>query len=809
MKTPNIRHCSPATGMMILLLCLALSFSGAVAGAPAVQAAGTYNWTQLPLCGGNILSLAVDPKTPAILYAGTQDGVYRSANSGATWAAATAATSPRDVLALAIGPEAPTTLYAGTLEEGVFRSRDSGATWILVNAGLGTAVVGALVIDRVTPTTLYACSNRGVFRSTDSGDHWVEADTGITAGPSAGTGVSIQRVASLVIDPLTPSTLYAGSYYGVFRSSDSGNHWTEVDTGIAGVSEDDGALHRNVTSLAADPKAPTVLYASTDGGGVFCSTDKGDHWTLMNTGLSDLHAGSLVISSVAPATLTVATDSGIFRLVRGGATWTMANVGITNHTLALAVDPQTPGVVYAGTDGAGVFRSTDAGDHWTAVNTGLPYVRVTSLAIDPKSTTTIYAGPDRGVFRSGDGGATWTLKKAGISEWEAISLAIDPRTPSTLYVGTHNGVYRSTDSGDHWTTANTGMTQTRVAALAINSQTPTTLYAGTNLGVFRSVDSDTTWVATDTGLPLHADVWCLTIDPAAPATVYVGIWTQVATSSDIFHYPDSVFRSTDAGDHWNAVNVGVTNEDVESFAIDPVVPANLYAGTMHGSVCRSTDGGATWTVGAVGPLYAEVRALAIDPRVHSTMYAGTTAGVFRSTDSGGTWTAVSAGLSSNYVTALAMDPLRSGIMYAATDDGISRYQAVSSPKRVIQLKIGSTTMHVDGKAVPLEAAPIIMNSRTLVPLRALIETLGGRVVWSPSARTVDMFLGEHSVDVAVGGNIGYVDDKAVAIDPANPKVVPVIINNRTFLPLRFVAESLALDVQWDATTQTITIIYAP
>src|SRR5664280_2959304 len=123
MKTPNIRRCSPATGMMILLLCLALSFSGAVAGAPAVQAAGTYNWTQLPLCGGNVLSLAVDPKTPAILYAGTQDGVYRSANSGATWA--TAATSPRDALALAIGPEAPTTLYAGTVSYTHLRAHET------------------------------------------------------------------------------------------------------------------------------------------------------------------------------------------------------------------------------------------------------------------------------------------------------------------------------------------------------------------------------------------------------------------------------------------------------------------------------------------------------------------------------------------------------------------------------------------------------------------------------------------------------------------------------------------------------------
>ena len=529
----------------------------------------------------------------------------------------------------------------------------------------------------------------------------------------------------------------------------------------------------------------------------------------MNTGLSDLHAGSLVISSVAPATLTVATDSGIFRLVRGGATWTMANVGITNHTLALAVDPQTPGVVYAGTDGAGVFRSADAGDHWTAVNTGLPYVHVTSLAVDPASKGTIYAGTDSGVFRSRDSGATWTAANAGITEWGVNCLVIDPHTPATLYVGTHNGVYRSDDAGDHWAAANTGITKTRIAVLAIDPHTSTTLYAGTNLGVFRSTDSGATWTAIDAGLPVHTDVWSLAIDSANPAALYVSIWTMVATSSDIFHYPDSVFRSTDAGDHWNAVNVGVTNEDVESFAIDPVVPANLYAGTMHGSVCRSTDGGAAWTVEGIVPSYGEVQVLVVDPHANGTVYAGTSVGVFRSVDAGVTWSAMSTGLSSKYVTELAADRLTAGVLYAATDDGILRYQAVSSPKSVIQLKIGSTTMHVDAKVVPLEAAPIIVNSRTLVPLRALIETLGGRVVWSPSARTVDMFLGEHSVDVAVGGNIGYVDDKAIAIDPANPKVVPVIINNRTFLPLRFVAEALALDVQWDATTQTITIIYAP
>jgi hypothetical protein len=116
------------------------------------------------------------------------------------------------------------------------------------------------------------------------------------------------------------------------------------------------------------------------------------------------------------------------------------------------------------------------------------------------------------------------------------------------------------------------------------------------------------------------------------------------------------------------------------------------------------------------------------------------------------------------VAELAADRLTAGVLYAATDDGIFRYQAVSSPKKIIQLKVGSTTMHVDGKTILLEAAPIIMNSRTLVPLGALIEALGGKVVWNPSARTISVFLGKRSVGVAVGGNIGHINDKASALD---------------------------------------------
>jgi hypothetical protein len=134
--------------------------------------------------------------------------------------------------------------------------------------------------------------------------------------------------------------------------------------------------------------------------------------------------------------------------------------------------------------------------------------------------------------------------------------------------------------------------------------------------------------------------------------------------------------------------------------------------------------------------------------------------------------------------------------------------SVASSKTVT-LTIGKAEMDVNGIAVALDAAPVIQNGRTLLPLRALIETLGGKVVWNGTTRTATVTLGTRTVAVTIGNPIGLVGGKKVAIDPANTKVVPVIINSRTFLPLRFIAENLGLDLAWDALTRTISFTYWP
>jgi hypothetical protein len=126
---------------------------------------------------------------------------------------------------------------------------------------------------------------------------------------------------------------------------------------------------------------------------------------------------------------------------------------------------------------------------------------------------------------------------------------------------------------------------------------------------------------------------------------------------------------------------------------------------------------------------------------------------------------------------------------------------------VIILQIGNTTFTVNGVSNTLDSPPVIKNSRTLLPIRAIIESLGGTVGWDATARKVTVSLGLTTIELWIGKSIAKVNGIDTPIDSTNSKVVPEIINSRTMLPLRFVTENLGCDVQWDGTTKTITIMY--
>jgi len=138
------------------------------------------------------------------------------------------------------------------------------------------------------------------------------------------------------------------------------------------------------------------------------------------------------------------------------------------------------------------------------------------------------------------------------------------------------------------------------------------------------------------------------------------------------------------------------------------------------------------------------------------------------------------------------------------------YTTPQSKTYIITLKVGDPHITINGTEKNIDAQgskPIIKNSRTLLPIRVLIESLGGTVEWDNTQRKVTITLGYNTIELWIGKPIAKVNGVDTPIDSTNSKVVPEIINGRTYLPLRFISENLGASVDWDAKTQTITIYY--
>jgi GH25 family lysozyme M1 (1,4-beta-N-acetylmuramidase) len=127
-------------------------------------------------------------------------------------------------------------------------------------------------------------------------------------------------------------------------------------------------------------------------------------------------------------------------------------------------------------------------------------------------------------------------------------------------------------------------------------------------------------------------------------------------------------------------------------------------------------------------------------------------------------------------------------------------RVVALNQHVVTLTVGSTIGSVDGQKITLDTPPVIVRGRTLVPLRAIIEGLGGTVTWIPETRSVDVVLSDKTLELQIGNRTAVVEGAAATMD-----VPAAIMKGRTVLPIRFVAEHLGAQVDWKPLTRKITV----
>jgi photosystem II stability/assembly factor-like uncharacterized protein len=529
---------------------------------------------------------------------------------------------------------------------------------------------------------------------------------------------------------------------------------------------------------------------------------------------TSLDAGRVYAVLVHPAnadTVFAGTDRGLFRSTDRGVTWGQYGTGIKTSssatlkilTLAAALDGSR---LYAGTS-AGVFQSADGGAVWSQgtgmlVDKGVLsyYYAIAALAVDPANPQTVYAG-DSGmmtegrVLKSTDGGATWQSSGSGISGDDVDALAIDPDGPSTLYAAVEHSLYVSVDAGSGWTKI-TGKMEVNSSSASVLTVVVTAdvIYAGTTAGVWKSRDGGATW-SQGTGLSSSGilryffGIAALAVDPVNPSVMYSGDSGMMTSGG--------VYTSANGGDSWTQAG-GPLTENVSALAVDSAVPATVYAGTDAGLFRLVNVPVARFRIsasvpqgrGTILPLLKEV---AEGESVTLTMLPDAGYRLVLVTDNGTNVT----GLMRNSVYELT------GVTADHAITAVFEPIPIVLPppqSHMLVLTIGSSVMSVDGKRATLDSPPIIREGRTLLPIRAVIEALGGSVAWDAVQRKATVTLGTHTVEVWIGSRQARVDGVNVALD-----VAAIIVNSRTLLPLRFVAENLGCTVTWDPVGRTVTI----
>jgi photosystem II stability/assembly factor-like uncharacterized protein len=686
---------------------------GAAAGPPGPR---SWEWLGPGNIGGRTRALVIDPADPRVLFAaGATGGVWKSVDGGALWQPTTDLLPNLTVSSLAMDPRNPNVLYAGTGEastgfggDGIFKTIDAGTTWVHLQATGNSdfRFVQRIVVSPNDSRRVYAATDTGVWKSLDGGATWSHTlDPPRDSSPVDYCDLAIRtdRPADILFASFGTTRTEPGS---IFRNLDAGSS----DDWIAVYSEP----QMSRASLAIAPADQDVVYAvaaskeperffhgllavlkTTDGGNTWVSTVRNTNPTPLNTVLLSNAGGAcgspyLQNQGLYDQTIAVdPTDSdrvwvggvNLFESLDGGRNWGLndccgSSAGGSGqlhpdfHTLVF--DPRYDGkaiqALYVGSDG-GLTRIDNAesaapeseicqgirGDlRWTSLNhhygvtqfyAGVPYpggreflggtqdngvVRGTSnggsenwsmllfgdgfnVAVDRRNTAHVYAALlGMNILRSIDGGTTWTPASPTLDATDRaanqVPLTVEPDDPSTLWTASRR-VWRSSDGGASWSRASAVLRDSSTAPIAATS-----LPSPDTGAMLVGGSCGEIWMVSN---PFDSDE----STAPAPAELLAGPGPCAASVTSLT---------------WDPVREGIGYATYARNSVQPAADILL--------VWKTVDGGASWSpAGGTGdaslPEGIGIYTLWIDPAWTDRVYVGTELGIFVSTDAGRSWAA--------------------------------------------------------------------------------------------------------------------------------------------------------------------------
>jgi photosystem II stability/assembly factor-like uncharacterized protein len=566
---------------------------------------GGGSWYRVLDNGVQVTAMAffVDEQKNAVLIGDRNGALHLSTDEGEFWQQLFQIPDVGAITSIALSPKFSTdsTFFIGTEKGGVFKTIDGGTSFVATNNGLSNLPSGAagwcgsdseqssifvrsLAIspDYGTDATVFASTwCQAVFQSNDGGNSWQLYSQGVTTHSQADTlqyrlphfgDLRISRTFS------QDSTIFLGGFAGLFKSTDGGHTWKELEPSPPGT----------ITGLGISPKDDSMIAVTTSGGGLYVMDKQATTWAIHNRGLNRIELMDVAFSPNyhSDGTIFLVSEQDYAISQDGGNRWNATKVKyreswikrmlrfvlyklrlpipdavkkprIILDWIAVSPDFASDNTIYFGTRYDGVYRSVDGTESWSAV---WPGHQTASVVISPDFTSdrTLFA-VDRheGVYKTVDGGDTWQSVNDGLTlfvdtqqfpaEKGDFKLVISPnyRTDQIVFLGSPGGLFKTTDGGESWRELEVGAAEAYdfIMGLAISpdyENDQMVIVSVRGKGLFKSDDGGLTFV--EIGTDLMNSHYCLSGIEFSPS---------YATDHTIYGVSrEEVFQSTDGGHSW-------------------------------------------------------------------------------------------------------------------------------------------------------------------------------------------------------------------------------------------------------------------